>query len=315
MAKQKIIFDCDMGIDDSMALGTILGSDCFDLLGVVGTYGNVYTEQGTKNAASLLELTGHSEVPVYNGLDHALTKDDFTVLDVSATIHGKNGFGNVALPETENKISKNGVEFLIQSIKKYGSDLTIVTSGPLTNLAEVLRQDSSLVEKMGPVFSMGGALTVPGNVGGAEANISQDPQAAKEVFAKVKDITMVGLDVTQRVILRRGDVAKWREVNPDLGNKWADAVDSYMDFGDKSCPWVKGTYVHDPSAVICAVHPEWFTTLPLYLNVVTEGAEAGRTVAYTEKLQMTDPNVKVCIAVEGIKVRDFLQNAMCEVLK
>lgn len=273
----KVVLDLDTGIDDAMALAYALGSKEVELIGVTGTFGNVYTDEGVQNVLNILNMCKRNEIPVYAGESHAMTKDDFTRLEVSARIHGENGVGQVHIERSpKSKEAKSGVDFLIESVKKFEKELVIVTTGPLTNLAVAHQRAPEIKDLTGRVVMMGGALTVPGNCNAyMEANISQDPHAAKYVFESGLDVTMVGLDVTQRSILTHAITQGWRETGSIAGRTYADMVDYYISQHDAA---VKGCYLHDPSAMIHAVHPEWFTTLPMHMTVTTEGEAEGRTI-------------------------------------
>ncbi|MBM6828348.1 nucleoside hydrolase [Anaerotignum lactatifermentans] len=305
---KKLILDLDTGIDDSMALAYAVESSDFELIGVTGTYGNVYTEVGAQNALNVLQVLGHSDVPVYCGAKHSLHTERYLRHEISAKIHGENGVGDVDLPMASRPIEeKKAVDFLIWAITKYRQDLVIVATGPLTNLALALKQAPLLKEIIGPVVIMGGALTVPGNVSPyAEANISKDPHAAKFLFESGIDLTMVGLDVTERSQLTKQDTQTWRQVQTMSGRVFADMVDYYIAQHPHS--GATASYLHDPSAVICAAHPEWFTMLPMHMTVITEGEGTGRTIGDPAKLRTPEPRVKVCVGVDSEKVeRHFVE--------
>lgn len=294
----KMILDLDTGIDDSMALAFAIASKEIELIGVTGTYGNVYTEVGVQNVLNILNMLEVEGVPVFAGEEHAMSKQDFERLEVSARIHGENGVGQVTMATSPKaKEAMSGVDFLIESIKEYGHDLVIVATGPLTNLATALKKAPEIRDVIGRFVIMGGALTVPGNVNAyTEANISQDPEAAKYVFESGIDVTMVGLDVTQRSTLTNADTQLWRKTGSIGGITYADIVAYYISqHGDleNSC------YLHDPSAVINAIHPEYFTMLPMHMTVVTEGEAEGRTIGDPFKLRDPNPNVQVCIGVDS----------------
>jgi purine nucleosidase len=294
----KMILDIDTGIDDGMALAYAIGSKEIELIGVTGTFGNVYTEVGVQNVLNILNMCEVNDIPVFAGESHPISKDYFTRLEVSARIHGENGVGQVEIEASPKEIeAKSGVDFLIESIKKYGDELVIVATGPQTNLTMALQKDPEIKEMIGRVVIMGGALTVPGNCNQyTEANILQDPEAAKYLFESGIDVTMVGLDVTQRSILTKADTQTWRETGSVAGKTYADMVDYYISQHDE----VDGCYLHDPSAVINAVHPEYFTMLPMHLTVITEGEAEGRTIGDSKKLRNPNPNVKVCIGVDSL---------------
>lgn len=200
---KKMILDLDTGVDDALAISYALGSPEVELIGITGTYGNVLMEQGVRNALAITELLGHPEVKVYRGLDHSSTTDSFQVLEISSFIHGQNGIGEVVIADsTRDAEDTPAVDFIIDAAKTYGKDLVYVPTGPLTNLDAAIARAPEIVDEIGRVVLMGGALTVPGNVNAwTEANISQDPDAANRVFRSGIPATMVGLDVTLQTLL------------------------------------------------------------------------------------------------------------------
>ena len=304
----KMILDLDTGIDDSLALAYAIACPSIELLGVTGTYGNVTTLRGVQNSLDILHLFKEDAVPVFRGEDHAMGKEVFSRHEVSARIHGENGVGQVALPPATRKSeSTAAIDFIIESCKKWGKELTLVTTGPLTNLATALDKEPGIEHMIGKVVVMGGALTVRGNVSHfAEANISQDPVAARNVFETSMDITLVGLDVTQRSRLHKKDTQSWRDLHTQSGRLLADMADYYID----NTLGTDETFIHDPSAVICAVHPEFFQAFPCFLTVETEGIDRGRVIVDSKKLRDLNPTTKACINV----ATDSVERELCTTL-
>ncbi len=309
----NLILDMDTGIDDSIALFLAAIDKDVNLLGVVGTYGNVTTDVGARNSLSVLALAGRKDVPVFEGLYHALAANsgansavNFYPNPVSQKIHGKNGTANLKLPASDRKVEQeDGVNWLIKRMKEYDSELVYVATGPLTNLAEALNRDPSLKSFKGRVVSMGGALCVRGNVSHyAEANISQDPEAAKICYESGLDITLVGLDVTMKSRLTREDALKWKASNTKAGELLGQMLLHYI---DNTLGGDDDAYVHDPSAVICALHPEYFTILNLPLTVETEGADRGRTVVSTARILEKNCRSRACLDVISSKVEEYLK--------
>ena len=219
MAKQKIILDLDTGVDDALALAYVLADPAVVLIGVGASYCKNRVQQTANNTRQLLELLGHPEVPVFLGASHSSTSKSFDVMTVSKEIHGNNGIGDVTLPEPmQGPADQDGITFLINAAHQYQQHLTIVPTGPLTNLAAAIDQDPAIVDLIGNVTLMGGALTVEGNVSeGAEANINQDPSAANTVFSSGLPLTMVGLDVTLRTLLTKRETKQWRNFGTRAG--------------------------------------------------------------------------------------------------
>lgn len=305
---KKIILDLDTGIDDALALAYTLGSPELDLIGVTATYGNVLVEAGVRNDLALLELFGRSDVPVYAGEPHALAKESFEVLEISAFIHGKNGIGEAEVPEPTRKVQElNAVDFLIESVERYGEELMIVPTGAMTNIAAAMQKSEAFARNAQIVF-MGGALTVPGNVSQwAEANVNQDPEAADIMVRNAGDITMVGLDVTLQTLLTYAETATWRALGTPAGNFLADATDYYIKAYDTTAPHLGGCGLHDPLAVGVAIDPSLVTLLPINLKVDTEGPTRGRTIG--DEVRLNDPQ-KNCKVAVGVDVDRFLKEFM-----
>lgn len=305
---KKIILDLDTGIDDALALAYTLGSPELDLIGVTATYGNVLVEAGVRNDLALLELFGRSDVPVYAGKPHALAKESFEVLEISAFIHGKNGIGEAEVPEPTGKVQElSAVDFLIESVERYGEELMIVPTGAMTNIAAAMQKSEAFARNAQIVF-MGGALTVPGNVSQwAEANVNQDPEAADIMVRNAGDITMVGLDVTLQTLLTYAETATWRALGTPAGNFLADATDYYIKAYDTTAPHLGGCGLHDPLAVGVAIDPSLVTLLPINLKVDTEGPTRGRTIG--DEVRLNDPQ-KNCKVAVGVDVDRFLKEFM-----
>ncbi|MHC9566064.1 nucleoside hydrolase [Corynebacterium diphtheriae] len=305
---KKIILDLDTGIDDALALAYTLGSPELDLIGVTATYGNVLVETGVRNDLALLELFGRSDVPVFAGEPHALAKDGFEVLEISAFIHGKNGIGEAEVAEPVGVVQElSAVDFLIESVERYGDELIIVPTGAMTNIAAAMKTSETFARDAQIVF-MGGALTVPGNVSQwAEANVNQDPEAADIMVRNAGDITMVGLDVTLQTLLTYAETATWRVLGTPAGNFLADATDYYIKAYDTTAPHLGGCGLHDPLAVGVAIDPSLVTLVPINLKVDTEGPTRGRTIG--DEVRLNDPH-KNCKVAVGVDVDRFLKEFM-----
>ncbi len=245
MAIKKLILDLDMGVDDAMALAYAIASPEVELVGITTCFGNVRVDQSAHNCLAVLDLLGRPEVPVYLGADRPLqATEPYTPPASTALIHGKNGIGGASVPaspyEPVGATSADGnaaVDYLIDAARTYGPDLVYVATGPLSNLALALERDAAAVMSIGRVVVMGGALTVPGNVSaGAEANMASDPEAADAVLRSGRKLTMVGLDVTHRVVLTRRDIAGWTGSGTMAGCAFASMVEHYIGSYEMNAP-------------------------------------------------------------------------------
>lgn len=301
MAKRKMILDLDTGVDDALAIAYALADPEVDLIGIVSSYGNNLLDVCAENSLKLLELLGHTDIPVFKGLPHSCTTDHFDVMQVSKDIHGDNGIGDVELPAPSRALEEqSGVDFYIEATHKYGKDLIIIPTGPMTNLAAALKKDPEIADLIGNVTFMGGALTVEGNVTPvAEANINQDPKAADEVMKSNLPLTMVGLDVTLRTLLTKNETKQWRELGTASGKAFADITDFYIDAYYNLDIDKRGCALHDPLAVGVGIDPSFVSTISLFMKVVyQEGPYYGRTIGDNAKLNDPNPNVKVAVNVD-----------------
>ena len=309
MAKRKLILDLDVGIDDALALAYICASPEVDLLAVTCTYGNVTVETSARNALAVLHLFGRGDVPVYKGITHSrATSVDYVVPPISEFIHGKNGIGEAEIPDSpRGPEAMAAVDFIIEAADAYGKDLVYVPTGALTNLAAVIEKDPGFKDKVGSVVMMGGSLTCEGNVNACvEANISQDPEAADLVFRSGLELTMVGLDVTNRTLLTKKETAVWRGLGTAAGTFLADMSDYYIDF-EASHTGLSGCGLHDPLAAAVAIDPSLVKTYGVNLRVDLEGELRGRTIG--ERSRINDPHKTVQAALE-VDVPAFIDRFM-----
>ena len=309
---KKLILDLDTGVDDALAISYALGSPEVELIGITGTYGNVLVEQGVRNALAVTDLLGHPEVKVYQGLSHSSTTDHFEVLPISAFIHGKNGIGDVDIPDSNRSVeTESAVDFIIDAIKTYGKNLIYVPTGPMTNIEAALKKAPEIKDEIGRIVLMGGALTVPGNCNACmEANISQDPEAADYLFRSGAPTTMVGLDVTLQTLLTYKETKRWRDLGTKAGTFLADMTDFYIKAYETTAPHLGGCGLHDPLAVGVAVDPTLVTTLDINMKVDVEGPTRGRTIG--DETRLNDPVKTMKVAV-GVDVPRFLNEFMTRI--
>ena len=193
--RTPIILDCDPGHDDAIALLLALASPEVDLLGVTTVHGNQTLEKTTANALRVLDLVGRDDVPVAAGADRPLQRE----LIVASHVHGDSGLdGPVLPPPRRAALDEPAVAFMERAIAASDAPVTLVPTGPLTNVALLLeRTGGANVER---IVLMGGAVAEGNMTPAAEFNIWADPEAAQAVFHAGIDTTMVGLDVTHLAV-------------------------------------------------------------------------------------------------------------------
>ncbi len=297
MNAQKVIIDTDPGVDDAMAIiYAHLASDV-ELLGLTSIFGNVTIDTATRNALVLTDLLG-SSVPVAAGAVQPLEQEP---KEVAWEVHGREGFGDVpAMSPQRSADSRPAYQFICDMVNQYPGEVVLCPVGPLTNIALALQHDPSIADKVKSVVIMGGSVDEGGNVTPhAEANIWQDPHAADVVFAADWPMTLIGLDVTHRVVCSPEDFAELPEASPKLGGFLNQAAQFYFDFHAR-VDGIRGCHMHDPTAVISIVRPEWFSTEPMALCTVLGGEQVGKTYRCSETSRRA-VNVAMGIDADAVK--------------
>ena len=294
---QRIILDTDPGIDDALALFLALASPEVQLEAITTVSGNVDVTLTTHNALTLLELAGRTDIPVARGSDRPLIRQPFN----AAFVHGDNGLGGLQLPEPGiQPVAEHAVDVIIEKILAAPGEITLVTIGPLTNIALALRREPRIAQQVREVVIMGGALRVPGNdTPTAEFNIYVDPHAAHIVLHAGWPIRLVSLDVTTQTLMQREQV----QILTRSESRVISAIKQMLDYSfDVSGPafGLSGFQMHDPLCLAAAFQPELITWDPVYVDVELHGTlTLGETVAYFRRPNVPPPNVLASIGVDA----------------
>jgi purine nucleosidase len=272
---RKVIIDTDPGTDDALAILLALNSPELDVKALTVVAGNVVVEQGFENALKLVSLAGRCDVPVAKGASHPLVQK----LVTAEFFHGANGLGNVELPAPACQADTSfAPDLIIQLVHQYPHEIMLVPVGPLTNLAPAMRKDPSIVPLVKEVVLMGGSISGGNATAAAEANIYNDPEAARAVFEAGWPLTMVGLNVTEKTLITRSDLDRLAKTQ-GRENDFAVGVLNFM-LGLASKLGGSGTAMHDPLAVGVAIDRSLITTQDMWVDVETRGEfTRGETVA------------------------------------
>ncbi|MEN9539250.1 MAG: hypothetical protein RLZZ126_1485 [Pseudomonadota bacterium] len=321
-AEHLVIYDTDPGVDDAMALYYALAHPDIELLGITTTFGNVTVAQAAQNALYVAEITGHSHIPVTLGAATPLAKPGE---QPPAHIHGADGLGNLpARPPVSTRLDpRSSAQFIVDSCRARPGEVTLVPVGPLGNLAAALAIEPKLPQLVKRVVLMGGAAIEPGNVSPvAEANIWNDPHAADRVFNAGWPVTMVGLDVTHRVIVPYALMQKIAALHQHPATDvLLHAVGFYANFYSALYPEVAkvhGCLGHDVLAFICLTQPELFQTQRGRLRVATEGIAQGQTMFDRRGIawgqpgwEASRPEVEVCLQVDAAAAMADFERILC----
>ncbi len=329
--RTALILDVDTGIDDSLALLYAAASPDADLVAVTCVSGNTDARQVAINTRAILELAGRTDVEVALGREVPLIRP----LETTPETHGPQGLGHAELPPPSQPLSsRHAVDLIIAEAQRRPGEITLLTLGPLTNLALAVMREPALPRLLRGYTLMGGAFGVSGNTTPTtEWNIHCDPEAAAIVFrawgeAIAADSTIarplaLGLDVTEQarvlpddvvrlarragstpddsIALTRGEdpmVATRSVASNQIVRYIADALRFYMEF-HAHYDGFYGGFIHDPLAVAAALDRGLVTTEPLYVDVETRGAiTTGMTVADRRGLTGKPPNLDVAVSAD-----------------
>lgn len=274
--QEKLIIDTDPGIDDSMAILMAFQTHEVDIIGLTTVFGNVSTEDASRNALLLCEIAGRPDIPVAEGSPEPLKGGIPRVADF---VHGCDGLGNIYLPPPNmKKIEKSAAEFLVDKVSEYPGEVSVLALGPLTNIALAIKKDSSFSSKVKRIVVLGGAFFCLGNVNpAAEANIYGDPEAADIVFTSGANITVVGINITTQVMFTDEDLHQLRESKGRHTQILTDMCKFYRDWHVKS-DGVYGIFLHDPVSFVALVRSDLFTYKKGVVRVETQGISVGHTL-------------------------------------
>jgi len=297
-----VLVDCDPGLDDALALLLVLASPELELLGVTTVAGNQTIDKTTANALRVLELAGRDEVRVARGAARPLVGE----LVIADDAHGDSGLGGLVLPEPKNEpANEHAVDFLAERLLGADRPITLFALGPLTNLALLLALHPEARRGIERIVLMGGAIGAGNQTASAEFNIWIDPEAAASVFESGLNVTMVGLDVTNRAVLTPEDAKRLRDGGP-VGAAAAAMLDFYLGFYE-SAYGHGGAPIHDAVAVAHALRPGVVTTLARRVDIELEGLCRGRTVVDMRlRTTLPEPNAHVAVDIDVHAFRDLL---------
>jgi len=293
--KHKIILDCDPGHDDAIAILLAAHHPDIDLLAITTVAGNQSLDKTTLNALKVCSLANIRDVPVARGMDRPLVRP----ARHAANIHGESGMDGPDIPEPDiEPVAQHGVDLLIDLLMNSDGDITIVPTGPLTNIATAIRREPAILPRIKAISLMGGAIGVGNRMPAAEFNIWADPEAAAIVFDCGRPLTMSPLEVTHQALATGEVLDRLRAANRPVASFAADLLiffgGTYRNvFGFPAPP------VHDPCAVAAVIDPDILQAHTIRVEIETEGEwTSGRTVCDIYGVLGKEPNVRVGYALD-----------------
>lgn len=312
---KKIIFDTDPGVDDAMAIQFCLNSPEIEILGLTTVFGNVDLEKTTLNAFRLLEIAERTDIPVAKGAKQPLVRPFKGGVPF---VHGDDGQGNTNRAAGKLVIHNlSAHDFMAEQVSKYPNEVTLVAVGPLTNLALFIQKHADLVPLVKEAIIMGGNAFCPGNASpAAEANILNDPEAADIVFGASWEVSMIGLDVTHKVLMSSHQLSEIAKRSSELNKFVAEATVFYLEFYRKHNK-IDGIFVHDSSAVAFLLNRSLFTVKRYPVRVeTTTSISLGKTWPLVEDGDTIPdswkdrPEVNICVDVASKEVLELIMSRL-----
>jgi len=303
---QQILLDCDPGHDDMAAIILACAAPEIELLGITTSAGNQTAEKTFSNARKVLALIGREDVPVYRGCRTPLVKP----LTTAPQIHGKSGLDGAELPGPSVPEEKeHAVDFLYRAIDGHPG-LTVVITGPMTNIAMLLKKEPEIAGKIGRFVVMGGTHAMSNITPAAEFNIYVDPEAAQIVFHSGVPVTLVTLDVTNRALFTEEDLDRLGTEGGRVSKTVADLIRFFLQANNRRYR-LGGAPLHDPMTIAWLLRPEVLTTKEVAVNVETKGEfTRGRTVFDFYGITGEKPNVDVSVDFDLPLFKKMIFNAV-----
>ncbi|ATM96730.1 putative hydrolase [Yersinia frederiksenii] len=301
---RSIIIDCDPGHDDAIALILALASPELKVEAVTTCAGNQTPDKTLRNALRILTLLERQDIPVAGGALQPLLRE----LIIADNVHGESGLDGPSLPDPDfAPQAENAVELMARVLRASPHPVTIVATGPLTNVALLLAGHGALMAKIERIVIMGGAVMLGNWTPAAEFNIFVDPEAAERVFKSGIPLTMAGLDVTHQAQVMDEDIDRIRQLNNPVADVVAGLLDFFMLYHRQERWGFQGAPLHDPCTIAWLLAPELFTSIERWVGIETRGEYTqGMTVVDYYELTGNKPNANVLMGINRQGFIDLL---------
>lgn len=310
--RRPVIIDCDPGHDDAIALLLALSSDLLDVRLITTSAGNQTQDKTMMNARRLLSFIGATGVELARGAEKPLIRD----LIIADNIHGETGLDGADLGEPVIEESpRSALEAMRDVLAKAEGKMTIIATGPLTNVAILLLAYPELKQKIDFISLMGGAALGGNWTLSAEFNIYVDPEAAAVVFQSGIPIVMSGLDVTHKAQVLREDIGRIRAIGNRTGAVIADLLEFFSEHSPPYFlsrePHFKTAHLHDPCAVAYLIDPTLFDGIDCHVGIETCGRlTTGCTVVDMNRRSGRPDNAKVLLDLDRERFMDLIVAAI-----
>lgn len=306
MDRTKIILDCDPGHDDAVAIMLAARSPKTELLSITVVAGKQALEKTLRNALNVVQWLD-VDVPVYGGCGRPIVREK----TIAGDIHGKTGLDGPVFPPLERQAGpEHAVNYLIRRLLNSDEEITVVTTGPMTNLAMAMRMEPKIVEKIRRIVLMCGAYTNGNVTPAAEFNIFADPEAAHICFTAGRPITMIGLDVTRKVLCYPEIVQRMEKVGNRASALFVQLMGHFCKTQKEVFGWDGGP-LHNPVTIASLIDPELVVTKPMNAqNDIRSEQSYGRTNCDFFSYRKLPPTADVAVDINPDRFWDIIEEGL-----
>ena len=306
--KKKVIIDCDPGHDDAIAILLAGRSPYISLQAITIVAGNQILEKTTRNTLNICSAMGITNVPVAAGMSKPIVREQV----IASNVHGETGLDGPIFDKPTVKLDpRHGVDLIIELLMKSDGDITMVPTGPLTNVGMAIIREPRIVPKIKRIVLMGGAYQLGNVTPAAEFNIYADPEAAHIVFSCGRPIVMMGLDLTRQALATPKVIAKMKSIGNKASNLFVDLMEFFTKTQHEVFGW-DSPPVHDPTTIAWLIDPNVIETKPMHVEIeLISGKSYGRTLCDYFGITQKPANAEVAIKLDF----DKFWNIVYETLK
>ena len=318
---RKVILDCDPGHDDAVAILLAYGNPEVELLAITTVAGNQTLDRTTLNARRVCTVAGIRDVPIAAGCDRPLLRELIT----AAHVHGESGLDGPSWPEPDVPLADvHAVDLIIDLLLASDREVTLLPTGPLTNIALAVRREPRIVSRVQEVVLMGGSATRGNQTPAAEFNVLVDPEAAAIVFEAGWPLTMVGLDLTRQARVTPEVLNRLLRLGSPLSRVVVQMLEAYRDHHRRQSVDPPGLHpgiwpgelereppLHDPCAVARVIEPACVECVEAFVAVETQGRwTSGMTVTDFQPSPGRPFNARVATRLDVDRFWDLVVSAV-----
>lgn len=307
MEKRRIIIDCDPGHDDAVAILMAARHPKLELLGITTVRGNQTLEKTTRNALNVCQWLD-IDVPVCKGMAVPIVREPYPPAEA---IHGDSGLdGPVFPPLTKQLDPRHAIDFIIETVLASDKPVTLVPTGPLTNIAMAIRREPKILENIEEIVLMGGSYQLGNTTPAAEFNIAADGEAAHIVFTCGVPVVMMGLDLTRQALCYPSVVERMSKIDNKAAKLFCDLMGFFCMTQKKVYGW-EGGPLHDPTCIAYLLDPTCIETKHVFTEIEIRSIGCyGRTSCDMFGLTGKKPNSRVATKLNVERFWDLVEECI-----